>query len=166
MSDELVFSMTKRRLAAFTVCICLAIVILYLAGVVTGLLIAPVNPKTASTRVVSIPKETVKTNAVPTGPDKPSQEKPASQKLPTGDAATPTGLSVQVASFLDRDRAERFAASLKRQGFDLARVDEIASAEQTWHVVRLGPYHDWDSASQVAAEIGRSYDLHCSVRPL
>jgi cell division septation protein DedD len=157
MSDELVFSMTKRRLAAFAVCVGLAIVILYLAGVITGMLIGPVSPKAAATGKTAVPSPP---------PIIPLAKSVPPEKPPTGDATPPAGLAVQVASFLDQDRAERFAASLKRQGFDNARVDEIASADQTWHVVRLGPYHDWDSASQVAAEIERSYDLHCSVRPL
>jgi cell division protein FtsN len=159
MSDEVVFSMTKRRLAAVVVCAGLAIVTLYLAGVVTGLLIGPLGPKAVSPGAGITPKETRKAVVAVPPPSAPSPQT-------NEDSSRPAGLAVQVASFLDRDRAERFAASLKRQGFDKTRVEEIASAEQTWHVVRLGPYHDWDSASRVAAEIERSYDLHCSVRPL
>jgi cell division septation protein DedD len=159
MSGEVVFSMTKRRLAAFAVCAGLAIVMLYLAGVVTGLLIGPPSPKAVSPGAGVAPKENSKTVVASPQPSAPPAQT-------NEDSSRPAGLAVQVASFLDRDRAERFAASLKRQGFTRARVEEIASADQTWHVVRLGPYQDWDSASQVAAEIERSYDLHCSVRPL
>jgi len=160
VSETIDFSMTKRRFLAFAVCVGLGVVVLYLAGIVTGLLIRSVAPASKTGSV----KSPVVTAAV-----KPPAGTPPSPKTDpsAGGGATQThGLTVQVASFRDRDRAERFAASLKRQGFGAASIDEVASADQTWHVVRLGPYQDWNSAAQVAEEIGRSYDLHCSVVPI
>jgi cell division septation protein DedD len=74
-------------------------------------------------------------------------------------------LSVQVASFHDKDNALRLADVLKRQGFGKVTVGQYDSRNVTWHFVRLGPFRAWEDASRVASELDRSYDLRAYVLP-
>jgi cell division protein FtsN len=56
------------------------------------------------------------------------------------------------------------AKTLKQQGFGPISIGQSSVDQETWHIVRLGPYQDWDSASQIIAELQRSYDLQPVIR--
>jgi len=65
----------------------------------------------------------------------------------------PVSLAVQVGSFLVADNANRLARSLQQLGYPAEIVSRLDSRQRTWYVVRLGPYHRWDAASNVALRL-------------
>jgi cell division septation protein DedD len=193
------------------VCFGLIQVLLYGAGVATGVLVAPgalklpdkiplsqaiaekdgasakgehpamgenramgENPAAAGQPEQAKQTEQAQTSApvTPAAQAAPSAQAPAADQQAMANAApTPTEmqldshLSVQVASFHDKDNALRLADVLKRQGFGKVTVGQYDSRNVTWHFVRLGPFRAWEDASRVASELDRSYDLRAYVLP-
>jgi cell division septation protein DedD len=176
MTESLDFAITKKRLVALLACLFFSGLLLYGAGIVTGMLVkpgealhssmtvAPEKHKSASEQrladsksnaglVSSASPETEKASSAALNPSQANQDGPAALRL-----------SVQVASFLEVVRAQRLAKTLKQQGFGPISIGQSNVDQETWHVVWLGPFQDWDSASQTVAELQRSYDLQPVVR--
>lgn len=70
-------------------------------------------------------------------------------KGPESPATAPSGWSIQVASFQDRDQAEARVKELVEQGHKAYRVEALVSG-QAWHRVRIGAFTD-----KAAAEAAR-----------
>jgi hypothetical protein len=77
--------------------------------------------------------------------------------LATAKPEQQNGLLVQVAWFSSKVHADRMADALKRQGFAPISVTDASVERETRHIVQIGPYSDWDSASQAAAEIDKAF---------
>ncbi|HEX4135066.1 MAG TPA: SPOR domain-containing protein [Bryobacteraceae bacterium] len=208
MSAPYQFSVTKGRMVQLGVCFGLIQVLLYGAGIATGVLVAPgalklpdkiplsqaiaekggasakgeslamgEKPATAAAGQPDAVKETEQAQAsspaTPAAQTASSTQAPAAatQQAMANAAPAPTEmqldshLSVQVASFHDKDNALRLADVLKRQGFGKVTVGQYDSRNVTWHFVRLGPFRAWEDASRVASELDRSYDLRAYVLP-
>jgi cell division septation protein DedD len=165
MTESLDFAITKKRLVALLACLFFSGLLLYGAGIVTGMLVkpgealhssmtvAPEKHKSASEQRLADSPETEKASSAALNPSQANQDGPAALRL-----------SVQVASFLEVVRAQRLAKTLKQQGFGPISIGQSNVDQETWHVVWLGPFQDWDSASQTVAELQRSYDLQPVVR--
>ena len=107
--------------------------------------------------------------ASPSGAAAPSAEQPGtSAKAAVVSAAEtyPISLAVQVGSFLVEDNATRLAQSLKQLGYPAEIVQRLDARQRTWYVVRLGPYHKWDTASGVALRLASNQDLQPVVGPM
>jgi cell division protein FtsN len=78
----------------------------------------------------------------------------------------PVSLAVQVGSFSVEDNAERLAQSLKQLGYPAEIVQRIDARQRVWYVVRLGPYHKWDTASGIALRLASNQDLSPIVGPM
>jgi cell division septation protein DedD len=214
MSAPYQFSVTKGHMVQLGVCFGLIQVLLYGAGIATGVLVAPdalklpdkiplsqaiaekdgasakgehpamgenramgENPATAAAGQPEQAKQIEQAQA--SAPATPTAQAAAIAQAPAASnpqamanaAPTPTEmqldshLSVQVASFHDKDNALRLADVLKRQGFGKVTVGQYDSRNVTWHFVRLGPFRAWEDASRVASELDRSYDLRAYVLP-
>lgn len=173
MNQVLDFSIPRGRLVLLSSSFAVGILLLYSAGILTGIMFGPAWLKTTRPELASNPLRAAKTNhsapiSAPIGREPKLAATPIAVKpIPNKDfGPVPAQLAIQVASFTDRIRAQSFADSLKRQGFPALAVGAVKSGEQTWYSVRLGPYTDWDTASRAAAEVQRSYDVQTFVRPL
>jgi cell division septation protein DedD len=76
--------------------------------------------------------------------------------------------TVQIGAFRIQENAVRLAESLKSLGYQpevLRRTDRDA---RLWHVVRVGPYPDWQTAFDVAGKLASDLNLGLEpfVRPL
>ena len=69
--------------------------------------------------------------------------------LPDGAAAGDIRLTIQVAAFATRDRAETLRRDLAREGFDAA-IGESEISGDTYYRVRVGPYADRRTAEETA----------------
>lgn len=101
---------------------------------------------------------------------------PGGETAQTGDSAKsepasapdvyPVSLAVQVGSFTVEQNANRLAESLKQLGYPAEIVQRLDSRQRTLYIVRLGPYHKWDTASGVALRLASSQDVRPIVGPM
>jgi len=174
MTESLDFAITKKRLIILLGCLFFSGLLLYGAGIVTGMLVKPGVALRTSKMVVPGRRKSAseradsKAKAAPVSSAPPGAEKVSSAGLNASqankDGPVSLRLSVQVASFLELVRAQRLTEPLKQQGFGPISIGQSNVDQEAWHVVLLGPYQDWDSASQIVAELQRSYDLQPVIR--
>jgi cell division septation protein DedD len=192
MSQIYEFAITKNRLIGIVAAFLVIGLLIYSAGIVTGLLVfpktelarnllrqQPLQPAASEPDVPIVAERRDKTEVVepagatPQAPDVPQARPiaapapaPGPPAAPSKPAAAPKGeLSVLVASFQDRENADRLSRTLQRAGFGPADVSTVTKSRQTWHVVRLGPYSEWTSAQRVVDQIQDTYELQPSIRP-
>jgi cell division septation protein DedD len=146
------FTLSQGRLILLTLCLVVSGILLFGAGVVTAFLFEKPAPAWQAPHT-DLP------SAIPEKTSPATQ--PRAEHTPEAAAKGPVqnGLLVEVASFHDKVRADSLADALKRQGFAPVSVSAVAVEQERWHVVRIGPYKDWDSASRASAEIDRAYSL-------
>jgi cell division septation protein DedD len=121
---------------------------------------APAAPPAAPTADRSAP--------VPAPPVAPAATPAAAPAVaPSPDAVTPGGveLAIQVGAFLDKSNADKLAERLKEQGYS-SQIVLGGHAPKQWNFVRVGPYHDWEEASEIAAVISRDQATQAVVRPM
>jgi cell division septation protein DedD len=177
MSETLDLSIPKNRLAPLSAALVVAALLLFAAGIITGMMLSPQVLTTGRQKLPGNPLHAASSQqpsppAALSSPSPPGLLAPKTKPTPTKAGREPdlgppaSQLAVQVVSFDDRIRAQSFADSLKRQGFPSLSLGTVKTGEQTWYSVRLGPYTDWDTASRAAAEVQRSYDVQTYVRTL
>ena len=170
MTESLDFAITKKRLIVLLCCLFFSGLLLYGAGIVTGMLVkpgvrsstsaAPERQKSGSEQK----RADSKTSAAPVSSASPGISAGPNANQTNQDGPASLRLSVQVASFLEVVRAKRLAETLKQQGFGPISIGQSNVDQEAWHVVWLGPFQNWDSASQIVAELQRSYDLQPVIR--
>jgi cell division septation protein DedD len=90
----------------------------------------------------------------------------AAAQAPSTAPETPgVQLAIQVGAFLDKANADKLVERLKEAGYTPLIVLGGRPPRQ-WNFVRVGPYHDWGEASQIAAVISRNEDTEAVVRPM
>jgi cell division septation protein DedD len=141
------------------ICVVAIQLLLYGAGIATGILIKTPPDERTTLQPATAPRIDA---AASTPAPSAAQPSPAEPFKSPG----PAHLTVQVASFHEKDRALKLAALLKREGFGNVTVGEYRDRTDDWHFVSLGPYHEWEEASRVAADLDRSWDVHAWVRPV
>ena len=162
MTDSIQFVFSKQRLILVLVCSVLIALLLFAAGVATGLLLHPVPGQqlTSSWRA---------RRPGPSNPIKPAAS-PASDSAPisTPDAAenSESGLIVDVGSFSEKEKATDLASMLKREGFGPIHTGQYQTQGETLYYVHAGPFHTWEDASGTATELSQSFNVHASVMPL
>ena len=57
-------------------------------------------------------------------------------------------MEVQVASFLEKERALRTVEELKEKGLK-PRIDSVTLGDRLWHRIILGPYQDLSEAEKI-----------------
>lgn len=123
----------------------------------------PASPAT----VVTAATAPVSTPAAPA-----AAPKSATAAAASGAAAAPTApdaggvqLAVQVGAFLDKTNADKLVERLNEEGYT-SQIVLGGHAPKQWNFVRVGPYHDWEEASEIAAVLSRDQATQAVVRPM
>lgn len=88
---------------------------------------------------------------------------PATASTPMTANSSGVELAVQVGAFLDKANAEKLAERLKEAGY-ASQIVLGGHAPRQWNIVRVGPYHDWDEASEIAALLSRDQATPAVIR--
>src|SRR3954467_8546531 len=118
MTEPLQFAFSKERLLVLMVCAVFASLLLFGAGIATGLLLYPAAPErqvaSASNKAVPVAHP-----AAPAPPEASEVKQTAepSDPTPAGTEKLESGVMVDVASFQQRNKAANLAVMWRRQGF-------------------------------------------------
>lgn len=164
MTDSIQFVFSKQRLLVLGLCSILIALLLFAAGMATGVLLHPIPTE--------LPRQVEATSA-----EKPLSStvtKPEPSAKSSGDRASSedesqtsqSGVIVDVASFPEKDKAATLASMLTREGFKPVHTGQYEAHGETHYYVRVGPFSGWDDASRVAQQIDESFNLHASVLPV
>jgi cell division protein FtsN len=89
----------------------------------------------------------------------------ATAALPSAPEQSGVRLAIQVGAFLQKSNAEKLADQLKHSGYNSQIVLAGVGSKQ-WNIVRVGPYQDWDEATQIAAQLSREQAGPAVIRPI
>lgn len=133
---------------------------------------APVNTEPvapASPAVPPEPKPTAEAASAPAAAAStalPAAAAPVIAKAPpVAPEQSGVRLSIQVGSFLQKSNAEKLADQLKHSGYNPQIVLADIGTKQ-WNIVRVGPYQDWDEATQIAAQLSRDQAGRAVIRAI
>jgi cell division septation protein DedD len=157
MNSAYEFTLSKRRLILLAACLAASGMLFFCAGLASAYVFDNLKPNLNSAPIGNPSR----------GVNSTLEKAPEPHKIPAENTAAETvakqhsesGLLVQVACFHAKARADRFASALKRQGLSSVYVIDVSTSGEPWYAVRSGPYIDWDSASQAAAEIGNVFSI-------
>ncbi|MDQ1470670.1 MAG: hypothetical protein QOJ99_2150 [Bryobacterales bacterium] len=178
MSKVWEFAVSTGRLAIVAGCLALAILIAGSAGFAAGVLLAP-RFASGKTALAASKAKPVAGKAVPPKPEpvvahaareenaaKPLEGKPASPKeAGPVKQVPPIQLDVQVASFSDETKAQATVDRLKRSGYPAFAFQWTDADSRNWHVVQVGPYAAYETASGVVLELATRYRLDPVIIP-
>jgi cell division protein FtsN len=85
--------------------------------------------------------------------------------IPSSPELSGVRLSIQVGSFLQKSNAEKLAGQLKQSGYN-PEIVLAGIGDKQWNVVRVGPYLDWDQATQIAALLSRENSAPAVIHPI
>ena len=161
MSEPVQFSLSKRQLIFLGVLLCVSVLLIFSAGLVAGLLLPSVRAAGGFSSIELGKQKKPELAAVRTITT--VGDPPASEGRPGVEPRSPQ-LTLQVASFEDSARAQRFSDSLKRAGFPALGAATMQLGDKKCYTVLVGPYTNWDDAAQEAADLQRSYNADVFVR--
>jgi cell division septation protein DedD len=187
------FSLDRKATITLSAGSILLLVLVFVAGVLTGLTWRPPDQEIIAAQKAAMPVKPVLSTA--SAPPPPASAKaPATQATQTAppstgaSQATPSPaaaasaaqtaaeatttadipgvqLAIQVGAFLDKANADKLVERLKEAGY-APQIVLGGHPPRQWNFVRVGPYHDWGEASQIAAVISRNEDTEAVVRPM
>ena len=185
------FQLEKKSAIAFGVGAILLAVTLFVAGILTEMLLAR-----RSLPVDAFRSRPLKNQTTPASPVKPASlvKQDGSQALPAASVAPPSApaqtsaiaaagvaavpavspvassssfqLAVQVGTFDDPTQAKHLAEQLQKEGFTPRISPQLGVRNQELNVVEIGPFSSWEQASQVAQLIGQSLGTRPAIRPM
>jgi cell division septation protein DedD len=129
---------------------------------------APAPPPAATSVTASAAPAAAATAPPVTAPGAAASAAPAPSASETPvHSATVSGvqLAVQVGAFLDKGNAQKLVDRLKEEGYE-PQIILAGHAPRSWNIVRVGPYQDWDQASEIAAVLSRDQPTPAVVRPM
>jgi cell division septation protein DedD len=188
------FSLDRKATITLSAGSILLLVLVFVAGVLTGLTWRSPEPEIMAAQKAAVRVKPVLSAAsapLPPAPAKVSMPRaaqtaspstPAPQAMPSSAPATPDAqpaaqapsaapetpgvqLAIQVGAFLDKANADKLVERLKEAGY-APQIVLGGQPPRQWNFVRVGPYHDWGEASQIAAVISRNEDTEAVVRPM
>jgi cell division protein FtsN len=121
---------------------------------------APAGPEPKSTSLAADSTTPAAASPAPATDAAPAAESPVKVGGPAG-----VQLAIQVGSFLDKGNAEKLAERLKEEGY-APQIVVGGHAPKQWNIVRVGPYRDWDEASEIAAVLSRDQPSPAVIRPM
>jgi cell division septation protein DedD len=65
---------------------------------------------------------------------------------------SPTVIEIQVASFLDRSRAEKSLKNIQAQGLN-PLIKDVKMGNNLWHRIILGPFYNRDEAEMIKERV-------------
>ena len=168
------FSLDRKATAAVSAGSILLIILVFVAGILTGLTwrSGPLAEPVAAKKPAAPAEETVAVTPAPppaavapigAPPAAPVASAPA---VPASVADTAgVQLAVQVGAFLEKENADKLVERLKEEGYS-PQIVLAGQAPRQWNFVRVGPYHDWEEASEIAAVLSRDQVAPAVVRPM
>jgi len=140
--------------------------------------VAPVNPTLVSAAPAS--GLTSQQQTASAAPGSPAVAAPASNAArdPSGtggglSAALPAAetnytipLAVKVCSFTGKASAENMIAALAAKGYHASLGHFAGAGGRSWYVVKLGPYTEWDTASNVASRVAIAENVRPEIGPM
>jgi cell division septation protein DedD len=178
------FGVSSTRLAVVAGCLALAIVVAGGAGFAAGVLLAPqfapAKPVLATSKAkqaapkVPVPQPEPPAAAKPVAAEasapRPAENKPATKEaaaaaVPVARQVPPIQLDVQVGSFSDEKNAQSTVDRLKRSGYPAFAFLWTDASSRSWHVVQVGPYAAYDTASGVVMELTTRYNMDPFIIP-
>jgi len=103
--------------------------------------------------------------AAPASAPSPAAAVPAAAASPQAPDTGGVQLAVQVGAFLDKTNADKLVERLNQEGYN-SQIVMGGHAPKQWNFVRVGPYRDWEEASEIAAVLSRDQDTQAVVRPM
>ena len=85
---------------------------------------------------------------------------------PSADSSYAIPLAVKVCSFTGKTSAEAMIASLASKGYRASLGHSSGTGGRTWYVVKLGPYKEWNTASDVAARVAIAENVRPVIGPV
>jgi SPOR domain len=85
---------------------------------------------------------------------------------PAADSSYAIPLAVKVCSFTGKTSAEAMIASLASKGYRASLGHSSGTGGRTWYVVKLGPYKEWNTASDVAARVAIAENVRPVIGPV
>jgi cell division septation protein DedD len=125
--------------------------------------LAAAMPQAAA--AITPPAQATPAAAPPSAADNVSAPANATAPAPVSKAPLSVQLAVEVGAFLERANAEKLSERLKEEGYT-PQISTGGHALKQWNFVSVGPYHDWDEASQIAAILSRDQGAQAVVRPI
>lgn len=166
MTDSIQFVFSKQRLVVLGLCSSLIGLLLFAAGMATGMLLHPIGAESPR-QLEAVPHEKAAPPAEHAAqPEAEVKSSAATSSSEDAGQGSQGGVAVDVASFPEKDRAASLASMLKREGFAPVHTGEYEAHGETLYYVRVGPFRDWDDASRVAQQLDQSFDLHTSLIPV
>ncbi len=187
------FSLDRKATVTVSAGSALLLILVFLAGFLTGFtwrldrdVITAAKPAPVAARntpVSAMPANAPATRSPAASPTAeataaaqsivPPAAQPAAPIAPTAPPASETAaaapaagvqLAVQVGAFLEKANADKLAERLREEGYAPQIV--LGGHARQWNFVRVGPYQDWDEASQIAAVLSRDQATQAVVRPM
>ncbi|MBV9506534.1 MAG: SPOR domain-containing protein [Acidobacteriia bacterium] len=179
ITDE--FSLDRKAAITLGVGSLLLIISAFTAGLLTGLIwsdqqqvplaksAAPVKTEAAAEGLPNLTSAAAQQKLMTVPPSNPSLKEAATTMSRSAERPGPdtpgVRLAVRLGAFLERAEAEKLVERLKEEGYAPRIVVSGPSAHQ-WNWVRIGPYLDWDEASQIAAVLSRGQATPAVVEPI
>jgi cell division septation protein DedD len=171
------FSLDRKATFAVSAGSILLLILVFVAGILTGLTwrSSSTAEPVAAKKPAAPAEKTVAVNAAPpaavapTAAPRAAAPAAAAASTPAVPAQAPdtsgVQLVVQVGAFLEKENADKLVERLKEEGYS-PQVVLAGQAPRQWSFVRVGPYHDWEEASEIAAVLSRDQTAPAVVRPL
>ena len=160
--------LSKKAYISFMAGLLVVGILIYVAGVITGIAITSRTPSdpVADTFVEEAEPALDLEMADPAPDDSASdledQQVQAENPIPEAEPH----FTIQIGAFLDEENAVNLFDSLKMKDYDLHLFTATDTLGRTWYNVRIGFYPDFNKASMAADSISRREDMPTMVRPL
>jgi len=128
------------------------------------------NPKASPQGTGLASDATSKSPAIDTTAKQPVADRDAGNASGPAQQATAVSyavpLSIKVCSFAGRSSAESLVHALTSKGYHATLVQSVGALGRTWFVVKLGPYSEWNAASNDAAQIAIAENVRPVIGPM
>ena len=85
---------------------------------------------------------------------------------PSAESSYAIPLAIKVCSFTGKASAEAMITALAAKGYRASLGHSSGANGRTWYVVKLGPYKEWNTASNVAARVAIAENVKPVIGPM
>ena len=85
---------------------------------------------------------------------------------PSAESSYAIPLAIKVCSFSGKASAEAMITALAAKGYRASLGHSSGANGRTWYVVKLGPYKEWNTASDVAARVAIAENVRPVIGPM
>ena len=124
---------------------------------------APSSPPAAAPAAAPAPASSAATTAIA---QKDSTAAAPAAAEPAYDTTFAIPLAIKVCSFTGKASAEAMVTALAAKGYRASLGHSSGAGGRTWYVVKLGPYTEWNTASNVAARVAIAENVRPVIGPM